>query len=331
MHDKLPLKIIGHGHYLPERIVPNSEVEQLCGLRNGWIAQKTGVLERRWANGETAPYMGAQAAKEALDDAGIDARKLDLIINASGTPPQLIPDGAHLLQRELGLDDSGIACMTVHTTCLSFLSGLDVAAHFLLSGRYNTILIVSADLASKGLNFKQPESASLFGDAAGAVVVTASSPEDSSSISRVHFESYSKGADYTRVRGCGTTKPPFDPATTDEENRFYMEGPKVYKMARQIAKPFLEELRPGLSKDPGGIKHVVPHQASILAVRGLRRYGFPDEMVTVNLDKYGNCVAASIPLALYEAARARRFERGDEILLVGTGAGLCIGGIIMTY
>ncbi len=331
MTDSFPLQIVGLGHYLPSRVVPSSEVEEKCGLKPGWIARKTGVLERRWVNGETSLTMGAAAAREAVENAGIALEDLDLILNASGTQPQAIPDGAHLLQRELGLEGSGITCMSVHTTCLGFLTAMDVAANFLATGRYKTILIVSADIASCGINFDQPESAALFGDAAGAAVVRRTPDGEASAVNAARIESYSEGADYTRVSGGGTIKPPNGEDTSVEDNLFHMEGPRVYRLARKYVGPFLENLRPGLSKGLGTIKQVVPHQASIFAVRALRRYGVPDERVALTLDRCGNCVAASLPLTLYTAVKEGRIQRGDEFLLVGTGAGLCIGGMILTY
>src|ERR1051325_5018268 len=112
-----PLKIVGTGHYAPKRVVPNSEVEAMCNLPAGWIEQKTGVRERRWVTNETSTFMGAQAARQAAADAGMKLNDIDLIIHASATWPQAVPDGAHLIQRELGLESSGISCMTVHTTC----------------------------------------------------------------------------------------------------------------------------------------------------------------------------------------------------------------------
>lgn len=174
MEVNLPVKIIGLGRYLPSRIVPSSELEKMCGLPPGWVEHRNGVRERRWVTDETSSYMGAQAALEALDEAGLEPGQVDLIINASGTAEQAIPDTGALIQRQLGLGDSGIPCMTVHTTCLSFIAGMDVAANFLCTGRYANILIVSSDIASCGINTREPESASLVGDAAAAVVVTRS-------------------------------------------------------------------------------------------------------------------------------------------------------------
>lgn len=328
----LPLKIIGVGRYLPKRVVPSSEVERLCGIKPGWIERHTGVRERRWAEpSETNSYMGAQAAREAVADAGLALDDIDLILCASGTPEQTIPDNSALIQRELGLGESGTACMSVHITCLSFLLAMDLASAMLAVERYRTILIVSSDIASVALNFKDPESAALFGDAASAVVVTRTPEGEASRVEKARFETYSIGAHLTEIRGGGTRRHPQNPDTTPEDNLFSMAGPKVYRLARQHQDTFLERLRPGLSRSPGTIKLVLPHQASLLALRALRRNSIDDDQVVITLDRFGNCVATSLPLTLYEAVKTGRMARGDEILLAGTGAGLTLGGMILTY
>jgi 3-oxoacyl-[acyl-carrier-protein] synthase-3 len=328
----LPLKIIGVGRYLPQRVVTSAEVEKLCGIKPGWIERHTGVLERRWVGPkETSSYMAAIAAREAVADAGLKLSDIDLILCASGTPEQTIPDNSALLQRELGLGDSGVSCMSVHITCLSFMLALDLASAMLSVGRYKNILIACADVASAALNFKDPESASLFGDAAAAVVVTRTTPGEPSGVQKTRFETYSIGAHFTEIRGGGSRRPPAHPDTKPEDNLFSMAGPKVYRLARQHQDEFMERLRPGLSQSPGSIKLVIPHQASLLALRALRRNGIDDDQVVITLDRFGNCVATSLPLTVYEAVKGNRMKRGDEILLAGTGAGLTLGGMILTY
>jgi 3-oxoacyl-[acyl-carrier-protein] synthase III len=327
----LPLKIAGLGRYLPKRVVPSSEVEKLCGLPTGWIEQKTGVRERRWVDGETNSLMGAEAAREAVAAAGIEVGDIDLIVNASGSQEQAIPDGAPLIQRQLGLEKSGLPCFSVHATCLSFLVALDLCAELLRGGRYRRILLVTADIGSCGINFKEPESASLIGDAATAAVLTLPGSDEPGQLLAARLETYSEGADLTCIRGGGSTKHPNNPATLPEDNLFHMNGPKVFRLAHHYLGGFLERVRPGLSKGLGTIKLVVPHQASMFAVRSLRKFGFPDEQVVVNLDHLGNCISASIPSAIYDAAHDGRLQRGDEVLLIGTGAGLSFGAAILRY
>ena len=325
------VKIAGLGRYLPERVVSNSEVEQRCGLPTGWIKQRTGVLERRWVWQESNAFMAAQAAQEAIENAELTATDIDLIINASGTQQQSIPDGGPLLQRELGLGSSGIPSFTVHATCLSFLVALEVAANFLVTGRYRNILISSAEIASRGINFKEPESAALLGDAAAAAVVTQTPDDGAAAIHAFHFETYGKGADLAEVRGGGTRKHPNQPYTTADDNLFSMNGPQLLKLTHQHSADFLERLQPGLSRGLGGIQQVIPHQASMLGLRLLNRFGWPQEKVAISLDTLGNTVAASIPVTLYQTVQNKQVQRGDKILLIGTGAGLSLGGAILAY
>lgn len=331
MEVNLPLKIIGLGRYLPARIVPSSELEKICNLPAGWVERHNGVRERRWVTDETSSYMAAQAAREALDEAGLKPSDLSLIINASGTGEQAIPDTGALIQRQLGLGKSGIPAMTVHNTCLSFVAAMDVAANFLNSGRYKNILIASADVASCGINPKEPESASLVGDAAAAVVVTRSGTGDRSMIHNAHLKTYGDGAYLTAIMGGGSARHPGKPNHNPDDDLFHMDGPAVLRMVRGIAADYLDELYPNLSKGLGDIDVVVPHQASKVGLMMLSRFGWPQERIMSTLEMLGNCVAASIPSTLYQAVRDGKIQRGNKVLMVGTGAGLSIGGMVMTY
>ena len=331
MQVDLPLKIIGLGRYLPKRIVPNSELETLCGLPAGWVERRNGVRERRWVTDETSSFMSAEAAREALDEAKLKPNQLDLIINASGTGEQAIPDTSALIQRQLGLGNSGIPAMTVHTTCLSFVAGMDVAANFLQNRRYKNILIASCDVASCGINPKEPESASLVGDAAAAVVVTKSAEGEKSILHQAHFKTYGDGAYLTSIMGGGSRFHPRFKNHNPENDLFHMDGPAVLRMVREIAADFLEELYPGLSKSLVDIDVVVPHQASKVGLMMLERFGWPHSKIMSTLETLGNCVAASIPATLYQAVRDGNIQRGHKVLIAGTGAGLSIGGLVLTY
>ncbi len=331
MQVNLPLKIIGLGRYLPSRIVPNSVLEKMCGVPAGWVERRNGVRERRWVADETSSFMSAQAAREALDEAGLKPDQLGLIINASGTGEQALPDTSALIQRQLGLGKSGIPAITVHTSCLSFVAAMDVAANFLQTGRYKNILIASADVASCGINPKEPESASLVGDAAAAVVVTRPKEDEKSIVHHAHFKTYGEGAYLTAIMGGGSARHPRFPNHNPEDDLFHMDGPAVLRMVRGIAADFLEELYPGLSKSLVDIDIVVPHQASKVGLLMLTRFGWPEEKIMQTLECLGNCVAASIPVTLYQAVRDGHIQRGRKVLLVGTGAGLSIGGLVLTF
>ena len=217
------VQIIGLGRYLPRTRVDNATVEARFGLRAGTIARTAaGVVSRRWAErDETNSFMAAEAAREALADAGLAATDLDLIVNASGSQEQAVPDGGPLVQRALGLGDSGIPAFTLHTTCLSFLSALDVVGALVQAGRYRRVLVTTSELPSTSLNPDDIESACLFGDAATAAVIVPAPADASSAITHVRFETYGDGADFTCVRGGGTRRHPNDPETQPEDNLFH--------------------------------------------------------------------------------------------------------------
>ena len=327
----LPLRIAGVGRYLPSRMVSSAELEARWGLPSGWVERRNGVRQRRWVNGESASFMAAQAAREALAEAGLQPGELDLIINASGTGEQAIPDTGALVQRQLGLGGSGIPAMTVHTACLSFITALEVAAHYLLSGRFSRILIISSDISSCGIDPKQPESATLLGDAAAAVVVVRPAEAEASRICSACFRTWGDGAYLTAIMGGGSARHPHRPDHDPDDDLFHMDGPAVLRMVRRYDAAFLEELWPGLSSGLGDIALVVPHQASKVGLQLLQRFGWPEQAVMQTIGELGNCVSASIPATLYQAVRDGRARRGDRLLLVGTGAGLSLGGLVLLY
>ena len=306
-------------------------LEKLNFMVAGWVERRNGVRERRWVTDETSSFMSAEAAREALEEAKLKPNQLDLIINASGTAEQAIPDTGSLIQRQLGLGKSGIPAMSVHTTCLSFVAAMDVASNFIHSGRYKNILIASADIASCGINPKEAESATLVGDAAAAAVVTRPDADDKSMIHNAHFKTYGEGAYLTAIMGGGSARHPRFANHKPEDDLFHMDGPAVLRMARGIANEFLEELYPGLSKSILDIDMVVPHQASKVGLMMLERFGWPHSKIMSTLETLGNCVAASIPSTLYQGVMDGKIQRGQKILLVGTGAGLSIGGLVLSF
>jgi 3-oxoacyl-[acyl-carrier-protein] synthase III len=328
----LPIKIAGLGCYLPERRVTNAELEARYDISADWIARATGVQERRYATHETSAGMGAAAARRALAAAALGVGDLDAIIGASTGPQQAIPCTAALVQRELGAPDGKSVCFDVNATCLSFMFGLHTAAQLVAAGMYRNVLVYSSEITSRSLNPRQPESMVLFGDAAAAAVVTRSAPGEASAIWHAQFATHSSGADLTQIRGGGTQQHPNDPTTTPQMNTFQMRGLAIFKHAARLIGPFLDQFFDTLGWQRGDLDVVVPHQASRHAVELLTgRLGFRDAQVVQNLALRGNCIAASLPLALAEATEAGRIHRGDKVLLVGSGAGLTLGALALTF
>jgi 3-oxoacyl-[acyl-carrier-protein] synthase-3 len=328
----VPVKIAGLGYCLPSRRVTSSELLTAWSVPAGLVEHAAGVYERRYATTETTASMAAAAAQQALDHAGIPLAAVDAMIGASTAPQQAIPCTAAFVQRALGAPDGGSVCFDINATCLSFLVALQNAAHLVAGGVYRTVLIFSSELGSRFLNPQQPQSAILFGDAAAAAVLTRAEFYETSAIHHSRFATYSSGADYTEVLGGGTRHSPIDPETTREMNLFNMNGPAVFRQAVRLLPPFVESVLDAAAWRREDIDCVVPHQASRHGLNLLTsRLGFRAEQVYSNLSHRGNCIAASIPLALAEAVECGRVRRGDDVLLLGTGAGLTIGAIALTY
>jgi 3-oxoacyl-[acyl-carrier-protein] synthase III len=324
----LAVRIAGLGSYLPERIVTNSELEESFGLQPGWIANRTGVLERRYATHETTVSQAVAASQVALARSGIQIEKIDAIIGAN-LAQQTIPCTAALVQKALGAPDGSSACWDVNATCLSFMMALHSAALLIATGQYNNILIFSSEIASPSLNPLEPESASLFGDAAAAIVLTAS---NDSSLIGAKFQTYSSGAHLTQLLGGGTLHRPQFTHNHPELNLFHMDGPAIFKHAARTFPPFLETFLTNIGWEISSIDALVPHQASGHGVQSISsRLGFRSEQVIYNLPTRGNCIAASIPLALTEAFEAGRIKRGDRVLLAGTAAGLTLGTVGLIF
>jgi 3-oxoacyl-[acyl-carrier-protein] synthase-3 len=332
MFAPLPLRVSGLGAALPRTVVTSAAIEARLGLQAGWIDATHGVRERRAADpalGESAPELGARAAREALDEAGLRADQLDLVLNASGTPAQTIPDGGPLLQRALGLGGSGIPCFSVHATCLSFVAALDTAAQWIALGRARRVLVVSSEIARCGLSDEDPDTSSLFGDGAAAAVLTAAEPGSGSALERYLFRTWGEHADLAAIPGGGTLRHPNAPTSVPRDATFHMNGPSLLRATMKTMPAFLDELLDGI--DRSALDLVVPHQASRHGLMVAERMGFPAERTARTLETLGNVVAASIPLTLHAAARAGRVGPGARVLLIGTGAGLSIGGALLRW
>lgn len=327
----LPITIAGLGAYLPERVVTSAELEVQLKLPSGWIARRTGVLERRYASAaETTVSMAVAASRIALERSGLKPSDVDAIIGASSAPQQAIPCTAALVQRALGAPDGASACWDVNTTCVSFLFALHSAAQNIALGQYRRVLIFSSEIASPSLNPNEPESAALFGDAAVAAVVCASG--DGGAIHGARFRTFSSGASLTEFLGAGTLHRPQFARDRPELYYFRMDGPAIFRHALTHMKPFMDGFMDDIGWTPESVDAFVPHQASRHGVEQVnKRLGFQAAQVVTNLSIRGNCVAASIPLALCEAVCSGRIARGDRVVLAGTGAGLTFGALALSF
>lgn len=330
MTPELPIKILGMGRYLPRTQVLSTKLDEKLGLPKGSVEQKSGLFSRYFAApDETSSYMASRAAIDAIGHANVPLASIDLIIAACGVGEQLLPCTAALVQRQLGLEHSGIACFDVNSTCLSFITALDIAAHLLTHQRFNRALIVSSERPSVGLNWSDLESSTIFGDGAAACIVEKSN--DHGRILAFHMETNSIGADYCRVEAGGTSYPP----ASDYDKTlglFKMDGKKVFKLASQMVGDMQQALLRKANIGLGEIDWVVPHQASQLAMNHIRkRLGIAPAKFVDIFKSHGNQMAASVPTVLHHLIHQQNIKRGQRIYLLGTGAGISAAGMILEY
>jgi len=314
-------------------VVTADEVDILANRPKGWTLRHTGVVERRFVTRETSAFLGAAALHDALGPASPSLP--DLLISAGGTPNQPIPSTASLIARELGWE--GLPCFDVNATCLGFIPALEIAASFLATGKYERIAIVCAEIASKGLNWEQPEAAGLMGDGAAAVIVTGENVENihpAPALLASGLETWPEGAALTEIRGGGTALPAtrYLAGENDADFLFHMDGPGVFRLAAERIEAFVSGLIGGSPDRWDGIDLVIPHQGSLLAMRHLRqRIGVPSDKLIEIAQDHGNMIAASLPAALHEAILQGRLRRGQAALLLGTSAGFSLGGALLRF
>jgi 3-oxoacyl-[acyl-carrier-protein] synthase-3 len=320
----LRVKLASTGFYAPPRVETAAELAPRIGVSEDWIITRTGVRERRISE-ESVEVMGARAARAAL--AG--GAPPDLIINASLSIRQLLPDTSVYIQETLGLE--GIPCYSIHASCLSFLAALHGAAALVASGAYRRVLVVSAEGGSIGRNMAEPESASLIGDGAAAAVLEPTPKGEASELIGWRMSTFPRGAALTEIRGHGQRHHPNHPQTRPEDHLFAMDGPGIFKLALRRVPALVRELLADHGLEAGDVDWVVPHQASGPGLSLLPRLGFPVERVVNILGDYGNCIAASVPMALAHLAASGRLRRGQTVMLLGTGAGFSVAGALLRW
>ncbi|MFC6651176.1 beta-ketoacyl-ACP synthase III [Paenibacillus rhizoplanae] len=329
MRQLRPVGIIGTGKYVPERILTNSDLEKIVETNDEWIVSRTGIRERHIAAPEQATSdLAYEAALKALESAGMKAEELDLIIVATVTPDSAFPSTACILQDKLGAKNA--AAFDLSAACSGFVYSLATATGFIQNGMYNNALVIGADTLSRITDYTDRNTCVLFGDGAGAVIV-GEVPEGRG------FQSFDLGAEGSggsllNLEAGGSRLPASRQTVEDKKHFIYMNGREVFKFAVRVMGSATERVltKAGLSKE--NIDLFVPHQANIRIIQSaMQRLDLPPEKVVVNVDKYANTSAASIPLALVEAAEEGRMKAGDAVLMVGFGGGLTWGASVLIW
>jgi len=322
--------ILGTGSELPAKVLTNAALEKLVDTSDQWITERTGIKERRiLEEGRGNADMAYRASIRALKDAGMDARDLDAIIMGTVTPDYPFPSSACVLEDMLGVKNA--FSFDVNAACSGFLNALAVADSFVQTGMIGNALVVGSDALSRLLNWKDRSTCILFGDGAGAVVLGASRDGERGILStRLRTDgSYVKTL---YVPAGGSLKPANLESVRKNEHTITMNGKEVFKVAvrsmEEVSREALDEA--GVSVDE--ISLVIPHQANLRIITALAdRLGVPMSRVMVNLDRYGNTSAASVPVALDEARREGRIRRGDVVLLNAFGAGFAWGAAVIRF
>jgi 3-oxoacyl-[acyl-carrier-protein] synthase-3 len=311
--------IIGIGSAIPDQVLDNAYFEKIVDTNDEWIVGRTGIRERRIApRDQAASDLGARAAQAALAKAGMSADEIDLVICATITGDMPFPATASIIQNKIGA--SRAAAFDLSAGCSGFVYGLSVASGFVSSRMYEKVLVVGSDLLSRMTDYEDRATCILFGDGAGAAVVT---PAEDHGILSFVLGSDGSGAELLKVEAGGSRCPTTAETVANKQQFIFMAGQEVFKFAVKIMGEASIQALNKCGLTPHDVDLFIPHQANVRIIdSAARRLGISPDKVFVNVHKYGNTSAASIPLAMDEAMREGRLKKGDIVVAVGFGAGL---------
>ena len=322
-------RIVGTGSYLPEKVLTNEELEKIVDTTDEWILTRTGIRERRiTANGEASSTLATNAARRALDMAGVSPEELDIIVVGTVTPDMFFPSVGCLVQDALGAKKA--VAFDLSAGCSGFVYGLSVADNFLKNGQYKKALVVGTENLSKVTDYQDRGTCVLLGDGSGAVVLVAE--EGHQGILSTHLHSDGSYKDLLFQPGGGSQIPPTYESIDNRMHYLKMDGNKLFKIAvKSLEDVVLEAIAHNNIKD-SDIDLLIPHQANLRIIQAIaKRLNLPEEKVFVNIHKYGNTSSASIPIALDEANRAGRIQEDNLLLLNAFGAGLTWGSALVRW
>ncbi len=315
--------IVGVGSYLPKKVLTNFDIEKMVDTTDEWIRDRTGIRERRISDkSEATSDLAIEAARKTIASAKMDPKEIELIIVGTSSPDMLFPSTACIVQDKLGAVNS--AAFDVSAACTGFNYALASAACFIESGVYNNVLVIGADTLTKYLDWTDRNTCILFGDGAGAVMLKATN--DGSGVLASYLGAEGSGGKHLIMPGGGSRDP-------EAKKRFiWMDGKEVFKFAVKVLPKSIKAVLERSKLKTDDISLLIPHQANIRIIDfALRNLGLSKDKVYVNLDRYGNTSAASIPIALDEASREGRIKRGDVVVLAGFGAGLTYGANVIKW
>ena len=326
------VEIIGTGASVPDRIVTNDDIRDMgVDTNDEWITTRTGIKQRRIADADTATsHLGAEAARRAMADAGVTAEEIDLIVVATCTPDMFFPSTACLVQHMIGAKSA--VAFDINAACSGFIYGMEIVCNHLANYPGRTALLIGAEKLSSMINWEDRSTCVLFGDGAGAVVLRATNGNGNRGMIDCVLGADGGLADLLLIPGGGSRSPTTPENVADSAHKVKMEGREVFKHAVTTMTAASSDLvqRNGLDHDD--IALVIPHQANRRIISAIQeRLELPDEKMMVNVDRYGNTSAASIIIALDEAAKEGRVTPGDVLLFVAFGAGFTWGACLLEW
>jgi len=334
-------RIAGTGHYAPERVLTNRDLEQMVDTSDEWIVERTGIRQRHIAaEGEASSDMAAHAARAALQAAGIEASELDLIIVATVSPDAPLPSTAVLVQQKIGAR-SDCPAFDIAAACAGFIYGLSIADRFVAGGSARHVLVVGVELLSRSINWKDRTTCVLFGDGAGAAIVSPlarpsahldAAPEGERGLLSMHLYADGSQAAALRIPAGGSAQPASHASVDAGLHYVHMSGQDVFKYAvRALSSASLTALEAN-EVDKEQIDWVVPHQANLRIIEAVsKRLGIGLERFVLNIERFGNTSSASIPIALDEALRAGTIKPGNLVLMCALGAGFAWGSALVRF
>lgn len=320
------IRIISAGSYLPELIVTNDKLSEFLDTNDEWISTRTGIRQRHIATKETTTDLGVKAAKIAIENSGLSSNDINLVICATGTPDVCVPTVAANIKKELGIESA--PAFDMNTNCSSFIYAITVAESLMKNCNYKNAIVIGADVTSQILDWEDRATAVLFGDGAGAVVLSNS---ESKGILSTHLDCVS---DHDNSLSCNNKleSTPFFKADPERNTKVAMSGKSVMRFA---TKAFTEAVntaaeKAGISVDD--IKLIIPHQANLRILKAAaKKMNIDENKIYVNIDKASNTQAATIPIALHEVLNKNLINRGDIVLFVAFGAGLSSGAVLLEW
>lgn len=330
MGKRIAAKITGVAGYVPPRVVTNQELEKLVDTTDEWVRTRTGIGERHYADpGVATSHLGTEAARKLLVAKGVRAEEIELIVLATVTPDMFFPATACLIQDRLGAKNAW--GFDLSAACSGFVYALTVGAQFVGAGTHKKVLVVGSDVMTSVLDFQDRATCVLFGDGAGAVLIEPATSDSEGIIDFANDVDGSGGCNLYMPAG-GSLHPSTHETVEKRMHYVHQEGQQVFKYAvRRMSELGVQLLeRNGLSSKDLAL--VVPHQANLRIIRAMQeRLGVDDSKVMVNIDRFGNTTAGTIPLGMMDAIDQKRLKKGDLVLLISVGAGYTTGGVLMRW